>query len=138
MRKNSLISGATAAMAIVFCVSTHTVCARPAVGDGIMTSASYVRQESERTVRTQEQKEIIGRFRDQWGVYTLYRVNGKYYMHNEFSDGSSSTDQLEVKIRNNRTTYNVVGDSYEYYEVRNGKLYIYDEDGNLGLVYEPA
>lgn len=89
--------------------------------------------------QTKEQtKKIIGRFRDQWGVYTLYKVDEKYYLESKYFDGSGGTDRLEVKIRNNRRTYNIIGDPYEYYEIRNGRMYIYDYEGYLGPVYDPA
>lgn len=80
--------------------------------------------------------EILGRFRDQWGIYTIYKTNGKYYIDNKFVDGSGSQDALETKTRNNQLTFNVVGDPYEFYVMKNGKLYVYDDAGNLGGVYE--
>ncbi|WP_298031348.1 hypothetical protein [uncultured Alistipes sp.] len=82
---------------------------------------------------------VIGRFRDNMSnIYVLYSKNGKYYIDNSYTDGSHMTQELETRTRNGAKTYNVVGDPYEYFVIEGGRLYCYDEDGNLGGIYDPA
>lgn len=123
--------------AALFCIVAD-VSGRESLTPGMNTFPVDTRELMSATATDKETKEVVGRFRDQWGVYTLYKVDGKYYLESKYIDGSGGTDRLEVKIRNNRRTYNVIGDPYEYYEIRNGRMYIYDFEGNLGPVYDPA
>lgn len=83
-------------------------------------------------------KTVLGRFRDQFSsVYTVYEQSGRYYLDNAFADGSHSLQELEVRTRNGVKTYHAPDSPDEFYVIRNGKFYCYDQDGNLGVVYDP-
>lgn len=134
MKGNFLLSFIAAAL---FCIAANAS-KKESVTPHTHSFLIDTRELTSATATEEQTKKIIGRFRDQWGVYTLYKVGEKYYLENKYFDGSGGTDRLEVKIRNNRRTYNVIGDPYEYYEIRNGRMYIYDYEGYLGPVYDPA
>ncbi len=69
-------------------------------------------------------------------IVVLYLKGNTYYLHTMFPDGSDLLEKLNVRKRNGKNIYNVVGDDYEYMVIENSGLYIYDNDGNLGLVYK--
>lgn len=84
-----------------------------------------------------EDRDIIGRWTDSFGsIYTLYKKHGSYYLDNVYTRGKPKTDKISVKRRNGVRTYNVTGDSSEFFVIQNnGDLYYYDSHGDLGMVW---
>lgn len=86
---------------------------------------------------SEKQQIVVGRWKDNLNNrYTLFKEKGSVYMRNEYIDGSGNIDKLKVSTRNGKKTYNVVGDPHEFFAIQNGDLYIYDSDGNLGLIFK--
>ncbi|WP_156032795.1 hypothetical protein [Prevotella sp. 10(H)] len=80
--------------------------------------------------------ETVGVWKNAYGIYTIYKEKGIYYMESEFIDGSGMTQQLSAKTRKGQKSFNVAGDESEYFIIKNGDLYIYDSYGDLGDIYK--
>lgn len=101
------------------------------------SSAEMVEIASAKKVSEKPRQDVIGKWKDDLNNrYTLFKEKGTVYMRNEYIDGSGNIDKLKVSTRNGKKIYNVVGDPHEFFTIQNGDLYIYDSDGNLGLIFK--
>lgn len=102
-----------------------------------LSSAEIVEIASAKASSEKPQQNVVGRWKDNLNNrYTLFKEKGSVYMRNEYIDGSGNIDKLSVSTRNGKKIYNVVGDPHEFFTIQNGDLYIYDSDGNLGLIFK--
>ena len=81
-----------------------------------------------------ETGEIVGKWKDQISMLTIYREDESLKLKTEYKDGSSGIDYLKKSIENEMIRYDYVEDTHgEYFVVEyGGNLGMYGNDGKFG------